>query len=65
MNILEILCAPIFRQNEQLLIFRSKFGEIAQLLAILGPNIVEGVAERWVETKMSWVEVDGAEWRLK
>ena len=65
MNILEILCAPIFRQNEQLLIFRSKFGEIAQLPAILGPNIVEGVAERWVETEMSWVEVDGAEWRLK
>ena len=23
-------------------------------------NIVEGVAESWVETEMSWVEVDGA-----
>ena len=35
-----------------------------------GPNIVEGVAESWVETEMSWVEVEmswveleGAEWR--
>ena len=25
-----------------------------------GLNIVEGVAESWVETEMSWVEVDGA-----
>ena len=35
-----------------------------------GSNIVEGVAESWVETEMSWVEVyiswvevDGAGWR--
>ena len=28
-----------------------------------GSNIVEGVAESWVEAKMSWVEVDGAGWR--
>ena len=28
-----------------------------------GSNIVEGVAESWVETVMSWVEVDGAGWR--
>ena len=27
-----------------------------------GWNIVEGVAESWVETEMSWVEVDGAGW---
>ena len=27
-----------------------------------GSNIVEGVAESWVEAEMSWVEVDGAEW---
>ena len=30
-----------------------------------GSNIVEGVAESWVETEISWVEVDGAGWRLK
>ena len=26
-------------------------------------NIVEGGAESWVETEMSWVEVDGAGWK--
>ena len=54
---------PIFSQNGQLLIFRPKFGEIAQLRAIFASNIVEGVAEDWVEAEMSWVEVDGAGWR--
>ena len=44
-------------------IFRPKFGEIAQLRAYFGSNIVEGVAERWVKAEMSWVEVDGAGWR--
>ena len=48
---------PIFSQNGQLLIFWPKFGEIAQLLAIFGSNIVEGVVESWVEAEMSWVEV--------
>ena len=56
---------PILSQNGQLLIFWPKFGEIAQLHAIFGSNIVEGVAESWVEAKMSWVEVDGAGWKLK
>ena len=28
-----------------------------------GPNIVEGIAENWVETEISWVEVDEAGWR--
>ena len=28
-----------------------------------GSNIVEGVAESWVEAEMSLVEVDGAGWR--
>ena len=27
-----------------------------------GSNIVEGVAESWVETEMSWVELGGAGW---
>ena len=30
-----------------------------------GSNIVEGVAESWVEAEMSWVEVDGARSKLK
>ena len=28
-----------------------------------GSNIVEGVAERWVETEISWVEVGEDGWR--
>ena len=28
-----------------------------------GSNIVEGVAESWVETEMCWMEVNGAGWR--
>ena len=28
-----------------------------------GSNIVEGIAESWVEAEMSCVEVDGAGWR--
>ena len=28
-----------------------------------GSNIVEGVAESWMEAEMSWMEVDGAGWR--
>ena len=59
----KIPCVPIFSQNEQLSIFRPVFGEIALLNAIFGSNIVEGVAESWVESEMSWVEVDGAGWR--
>ena len=27
-----------------------------------GPNIVEGVRESWLETEMSWMEVDGGGW---
>ena len=27
-----------------------------------GSNIVEGVAESWVEAEIGWVEVDGAGW---
>ena len=30
-----------------------------------GSNIVESVAESWMEAKLSWVEVGEAGWRLK
>ena len=55
----------IFSQNGQLLIFRPKFEEIVQLREYFGSNIVKGVAESWVGAEISWLEVDGAEWRLK
>ena len=54
---------PIFSQNGHL-VFRPKFGEITQLVQCFGSNIIEGVAESWVEVEMSWVVVDGAGWRL-
>ena len=59
-NTSKIPCVPIFSQNGQLLIFKPKFGEIAQYCNVqyFGSNIAEGVTE-------SWVEVDGAGWRLK
>ena len=28
-----------------------------------GSNIVESVAETWVEAEISWMKVDGAGWR--
>ena len=43
--------------------FWPKFGEIAQFVQYFGSNFVEGVAESWVETEMSWVELGGAGWR--
>ena len=52
----------IFSQNGQLLIFWPKLPNYVQCF---GSNIVDGVAESWVEAEMSWVEVGGAGWRLK
>ena len=37
-------------------------GKLPNDVQYFGSNIVEGVAEGWVETEMSWVEVDGAWW---
>ena len=44
---------PIFSQNGQLL---------PNYVQYFGPNIVEDVAESWVETEMSWVELGGGGW---
>ena len=40
--ILDILCVPILRQNGQLLIVQSKFGEIAKLRAIFWSKYCSG-----------------------
>ena len=64
-NTSNIPCVPIFSQNGQLLIFGLNLGKLRNYVQYLGSNIVGGVAERWVEAEMSWVEVDGARWRLK
>ena len=57
-----ISCVPIFSQNG---FFGLNLGKLPNYVQYFGSNIVEGVAESWVEAEMSWVEVDGAGWRLK
>ena len=42
--------------------FGLNLGKFANYVQYFSSNIIEGVAERWVETEMSWVEVDGAGW---
>ena len=59
-NISNIPCVPIFSQNGELLIFGVYLGKLPNYVQYLGSNIVEGVAENWVEVEISWVEVDGA-----
>ena len=43
--------------------FGLNLGKLSNYVQYFGSNIVEGVAESWVEAEMSWVEVDGAGWR--
>ena len=45
--------------------FGLNLGKLPNYVQYFRLNVVEGVAEKWVETEMSWVEVDGAEWMLK
>ena len=45
--------------------FGLNLGKLPSYVQYFGSNIIDGVAESWVETGMSWVEVDGPGWRLK
>ena len=56
---LEIPCAPIFRQNGQLRIFRPKFGKIAQLRTIFR---FEYCWECCRELGGGWNELSGGGW---
>ena len=38
-------------------------GKLLNLVQYFGSDNIEGVAENWVEAKMSWVKVDGAGWK--
>ena len=42
--------------------FGLNLGKLSNYVQYFGSNIVEGVAESWVEVEMSWVEVDGGGW---
>ena len=46
---------PIFMQNGQLWIFCLNLGKLPNYMGYFGYYNVEGVAESWVEVKMSWV----------
>ena len=43
-------------------LFCLNLGKLPNYVEHFGSNIVEGIAESWVEAEMSWVEVDGTEW---
>ena len=49
--------------NFQFEFFGLNLGKLPNYVRYFGSNIVERVAESWVEAQMSWVEVDGAGWR--
>ena len=38
-------------------------GKLSNYVRYSGSYNVEGIAESWVEAKMSWVELDGVRWR--
>ena len=42
--------------------FNLNLGKLPNYVQYFGSNIVEDVADGWVEAKMSWVEVDGTGW---
>ena len=45
--------------------YGPNLGKSPNHVQYFGSNIIEGVAESWMEAEMSWVKVDGAGWRLK
>ena len=45
--------------------FGLNLGKLPNYVRYFVSSDVEGVAECWKEAEMSWVEVGGAEWRLK
>ena len=45
--------------------FGPNLGKSPNSVQYFGFSNVEGIAESWLETEMSWVEVDVAGWRLK
>ena len=56
------MCANFQSKNFEF--FGLNLGKLPNCVRYFGSNIVEGVAESWVNTEMNWVEVDGAGWRL-
>ena len=57
-NTSTLSCVPIFSQNWQHLFFNLNLGKLPNYMHYFGSNIVESVAESWVEVEMSWGEVE-------
>ena len=55
----------IFSQGGQIFSQVNFLAKLLESVQYSTSNNVEGVAESWVETEMSWILVDGACWRLK
>ena len=62
--ILESKSTSGFGMNISKIPWGINLGKLPNYLHYFRSNIVEGVAESWVEAEMNWVEVDGAGWRL-
>ena len=54
------LMCQLFVKMDDFYFFGLNLGKLLNYVQYFGSNIVEGVAESWVEVEMSWVEVDGA-----
>ena len=59
----KIPCVSIFSQKWQLWFFSLKLEKLPKCVRYFGSFNVASVAEIWVETEMSGVDVDGAGWR--
>ena len=59
------MCANFHLKWTTFNFFGQNLGKLPNYVQYFGSNIVESVAESWVEAEMSWMEVDGGGWRLK
>ena len=55
----------VFLKKDNFSFFSVNLGKLPNCGQYFSPNIVDSIAERWVEAEMSWVEVEGTGWRLK
>ena len=59
------MCANFQSKGTFLNFLDKNLWKLSNYVQYSGSDIVEGVAESWLEAEMSWVEVGGAGWRLK
>ena len=57
------MCASFKSKWNLSKLFGLNLWKLPNYIQNFGSNIVEVVAESWVEAEMSWIKVDGAGWR--